>query len=78
MGDGEKRNKEIQQAQSRSITIAQIVFLAAFFGVLALDMFGKKPVPYVGFFAGFFAAAAIGMKPEKIGEIVAAFFKKGS
>jgi hypothetical protein len=78
MPDNEKQlNEEIQKAQNKSITIAQIIFLLAFFGVLALDMFGKKPVPYVGFFAGFFAAAAIGMKPEKIGEVIAAFFKKG-
>lgn len=78
MPDNEKQfNEEVQKAQSRSITVAQIIFLFAFFAVLAMDMFGKKPVPYVGFFAAFFAAAAIGMKPEKIGELIASFFKKG-
>jgi hypothetical protein len=75
--NGNQNAKQIQEAKSRSITIAQIVFLFAFFAILILDMFGIKPVPFVGFFATAFAAAAIGVKPDKIGEIIAAFFKRG-
>ncbi len=79
MADEEKVLVEkVEQEKSKTSNVMLVVYLLAFFSLIAIDTFGKKPIPYVVFYQAALLAAALGVKSDRIAEIFAAIFgRKG-
>lgn len=79
MADEEKILVEkVGQEKSRTSNVMLVLYLLAFFSLIAIDTFGKKPIPYAVFFEAALLAAALGVKSDRIAELIGAMFgRKG-